>query len=151
VIASLLLQTGELETFQRGVREQFQRGNTVQGILIAMAAASALAVVVYFLNARQQRVKKPPRPTDPNRLFSRLLDRLELSWTDRRWLERIAQDLELAHPTVILLSPAFFDECVQTWRQARPGAAPGVDKRALVGLRARLFPATSPLIVGDKS
>jgi hypothetical protein len=71
-------------------------------------------------------------------LFLEVLRGVPLTVPQRDLLRRIARDLPLAHPTVLLLSPAIYHETANTWMSATRSATPETRAR-LDGLAEALF------------
>lgn len=147
---NLLLQisTGRLSETQRAVSEHFQKGGSITAILIILGCLFAVIVVVVLLTMRQQHSDPTRVVNDPKRLYQDVLDNLGLAPTQQDFLQTLATDLDLTHPTVILLSSRLFDQRCGEWkRRGRPRAI-GLDSPAVEKLvsciRTHLFPIESP-------
>ncbi len=143
MINALLLQANQLTDVQRAIRDRFQEGGSVKTVLLVMLALIAMVYTAYFLATRQQKGTGTTEP-DPQRLFRDLQGRLELTHHERHLLDRVAKDLRLKHPAVILLCPALFDRYLHEWHARDGEGTPNTGDRPLAGpdsqLRRTLFP-----------
>jgi len=99
------------------IRDRFEKGGSPYTPLVAVLGILGLAGVLLILQRLQQRsVSKPPL-NDPALLFSAVLERAGLNVMQRHLLRRVAADLRLPHPTVMLLSPELFLDHVKRWRR----------------------------------
>lgn len=113
-------------------------------MLLVLLGLAGVVFVVLALSRRAQRKQKPELRNEPIELFKELLNELELSPSQRRVLWRVADDLQIAHPSVLVLCPALYDRHTVTWQRRFPrGAgseADAVDDDFLRRLRRHLFP-----------
>ncbi len=146
-----LLLLADLSPTQQAVRDQFQHGGSATSVLLVLLAILAVGILVYVLTWFQERVRRAARHHGARKLFRDLLHKANLSEPQRRFLETVARDLRLVHPTKVLLSATLFDEAIQRWYAHRGRKEPpektseGVNIAAQT--RAALFPRswrTSP-------
>jgi hypothetical protein len=122
----LLLTASGLTPLQLAVREHFQQGGSVATIVIGVIAAFLALVALYQLLKRRQAGVESVRIDDPQRLFKDLLHAIEMPLQQRRLLTRVARDLRLAHPSVLLLSAELFDRYLLQWQSGQGGS--GIDQ-----------------------
>ncbi len=126
----------------RGVREQFQRGGSLTDVLYAALAVAALLTLLVVIHRIQERRSSPRMDNDPQKLFRTVAGRLRLGVIQRDLLRRMARDLELEHPTALVLSPDVFSRCAKHWlgQTARGSGVPAGDRvRQLSALSEALF------------
>lgn len=111
----VLLQTYNLNPYQTAVRERFQEGGSITATLLVIAGVAAAVLLAYLLTRQQRRANRVDPMADPRQLFRDLQTRLKLSPKQRCVLDTVAEDLDLEHPAVLLLSPMIFDRCVGQW------------------------------------
>ena len=99
----------------QAVRDHLQRGGPPSALLYAAVAVAALAGLLVLLHRLQQRRATGPPVDNPTRLFETVIRDLGLNVVQRDLLRRMAADLEMEHPTVLLLSPAIFVERARRW------------------------------------
>lgn len=120
---SLLLTSDGLTPLQLAVREHFQQGGSVTTIVFAVIAVLLVIVALYQIFKRRQQTVSRSRVDDPQRLFKDMLHILELPLQERKLLIRVARDLHLEHPSVLLLSGVLFERYFEQWRsEGRRGA-----------------------------
>jgi hypothetical protein len=105
-----------LDELQKVLSREFSTSWSLQGALIVLAFFVVVALLIWYFSRREAIAAEGVQRGDPRRLFRDLLRRLSLSASQRRWLNRVAEDLRLAHPATLLLSPALFQHYTQTWR-----------------------------------
>ena len=103
-----------MQSAWRSVHEYFQRGGSPMVILYVFAWGAALILLLFLVHRFQQRHSRQPID-QPKRLFRSVLTRLELSVQQRDLLRRMARDLELEHPTALLLCPKTFRRQAALW------------------------------------
>ena len=149
MMMTVLLQLDGLNDVQRAVRDQFQRGGSVAGVLLVLLVLLAVVLAVYYLTQCQRKVTQAARRHDPQRLFRHLLNGLDLSAPQRHLLLAVAKDLRLKQPTVILLSPTLFDLHVKEWQTGQSGPVrtsaaignhPDAPEQTAAQTRSVLFP-----------
>lgn len=140
----LLAQFDRLTEFQRAVRDHFREGGSVTSLLLVLLGIVGVVVLVRILSPRSSRTEEPERLDEPREVFLALLNELELMPRQRRLLNRVATELELEHPAVLVLCPALFDRHLAAWqkRAALNGEVVGdlADPELVRKLRKRLFP-----------
>ncbi len=104
-----------------GIRDRFSTGGSTQGFILVLLAMAGLFVLLYALARMLRRLRR--RQTDnPRKLFHEVIRHLPLTIPQRELLRRIARDLGLEHPTVILLSPQIFHTHANQWMAATRNA-----------------------------
>ena len=136
-------QSGLTEA-QRAVREHFVQGGSAGTVLLITIGLCGAVWLAYFLSTRTHQAGAGDFCADAHKLFRDLMRRLNLAAPQRSWLRRVANDLQLDHPAVILLSRDIFDECVGRWREKNAEASPASSTHGrspvAVGIRETLFP-----------
>lgn len=131
----------------RAVRDHFDRGGSP---FVLFYAGIAIVVLIGFLvlaNRFQQRRLARTPTDDPKKLLTSVVRKLGLSVVQRDLLRRIISDLQLEHPTVLLLSPILFVEHAMRWTAARndkPGGTSRVLSEPLENLGRALFGSEMP-------
>ncbi|MCK4658815.1 MAG: hypothetical protein KAV82_04770 [Phycisphaerae bacterium] len=119
----------------QGIRDHFAGGGSwAEALVVLLVLGTALLVLVLIQRLRHEGGRG--EPDHPIRLFRTLLSRLNLPSRRRRILCRMSSDLDLKHPTMMLLSPQLFREHAATWARAMPDAP--LDE--LVAIEQCLFP-----------
>ncbi|NOS99362.1 MAG: hypothetical protein HOP29_01910 [Phycisphaerales bacterium] len=122
-------------------RDTMRSGGSVEilfYLVLGLIAVSTALAAIYRFQARRA---EPTRFHLPSKLFLEIIRQLDLSVVQRDLLRRISTDLDLEHPTVILLSPVIFDDHAHRWnlRHVRYGADAEKHTKTLSALRAELF------------
>jgi hypothetical protein len=140
----LLAQNPQIQEFQKALQRQFETSWSVHAGLIVAAFFTVVVLLVWYLSRRESRVAETTQHGDPQKLFRALLQRLPLATSQRQWLSAIARDLKLAHPTMMLLSPALFQQTFEQWQAQRASAAGRAgphDSHIYAQVQAALFPS----------
>ncbi len=111
------LQLARLTELQRAVSEHFNTGGSVLSVILVIASIVLLVATVAILTRRQEERLETSTPSDPQKLFRDLVVNLSLNVQQRSLLANIAKDLELRHPTILLISSRFFEESVRKWHE----------------------------------
>ncbi len=144
-MVNVLTQVDALPEVHRAMREQFQMGGSILETVLALLGLASLVALAYALTALQRRrAERLVTCDDPQQLFGDVLDKLELSPTERRTLRTVVRDLRLDHPAVILLSETLFDRQVSKWLErrnlSRDSGGSARDAETISAARTRLFP-----------
>jgi hypothetical protein len=107
----------QLTESMRSVREQFQDGGSPLFALMVVLGLVLVVAFAYWLTNRQQASWTETAPNDPQQLFDDMLDKLDLNGDQRAFLRRLALDLELEHPTTVLLSERLFRSSLAEWQR----------------------------------
>ncbi len=146
-LIAAIRQSGLTEA-QRAVREHFKQGGSAGTVLLVTIGLGVAVWLAYFLSTRTQQAGAGDSCNNAQKLFRDLMRRLNLAAPQRRWLSRVANDLRLDHPAVILLSRDIFDECVGRWRANSAETPPASNTHgrspAAAGIRETLFPEAQP-------
>ena len=141
--AGVLLQLNELTPLQKAVREHFQKGGSMLAMLLVLLGIAATLALAYWLTRRQRSTIRKAPPNDPRKLFRDLQEKLRLPVPQRNFLNGVALQLHLEHPSVLLLSPVLYDRYVDQWRandrQRSGGGAPSKGSDVAAQTRAALF------------
>ena len=100
------------------VRDHLRRGGSPSTAMYVLLAVLSLAALLLIVHRLQERGERQPPVSDPRGLFRRVLHDLGLNVVERDLLRRMASDLRLENPTVMLLSPTLFERYVRKWREA---------------------------------
>jgi hypothetical protein len=150
-----LLQTTPTQRLE-ALQQRFSRGGTWGELvlpLVGVAALFALLSLLYSLQKRRQRADID----HPGKLYRRLVQRLGLSAPQRDLLYRMAADLRLPNPSVVLLGRRIFDTHAQRWLATGRATRPDSPQR-IAELADSLFPgqpasdqgaATSAMAISD--
>lgn len=115
------------------IRDRFATGGSTGRFAAVLAAIAALFLVMVLIAWLIQR-RRQKRVYNPKALFQDVLRQLPLTVPQRDLLRRLARDLRLEHPTVLLLSPQLFLESANAWmelaRRANPATRAQLDDLA---------------------
>jgi hypothetical protein len=100
-----------------GIRDRFAEGGRWTEVAAVFLLLLSCTLVLSLISRRQHRSERP-EPERPTRLFRQLLRQLGLTPREQRLLRRMAADLRLAQPTMILLSPKLFSEQAAAWSKS---------------------------------
>ncbi len=126
-LIAAIRQSGLTEA-QRAVREHFVQGGSAGTVLLVTIGLGVAVWLAYSLSRRTHQAGARDSCNDAHKFFRDLMRRLNLAAPQRRWLSRVANDLRLDHPAVILLSRDIFDECVGRWREENAEAPPASNR-----------------------
>ena len=120
-----------------GIRDRFSAGGSTEGFIVVLLSMAALFVLLYVLSRTLRRWRF--RQTDnPRKLFHEVIRNLPLTIPQRELLRRMARDLGLDHPAVMLLSPQIFRTHANQWMAASRNANAATRDRLLT-LSGSLF------------
>ncbi len=117
-----------------GIRGHFAGGGRWSGVIVVFAALAACLLVLAVVQHVRDTAKRR-EPDHPGRLFRTLLGGLALTARQRHILQRMATDLRLEHPAMVLLSPELFREQAAAWEKVARNAP----TRELVAIERRVF------------
>ena len=103
--------------------------------LVGSVVLVGLLAVLFQLQKRRQQMDVD----NPRKLYRRLVQRLGLSAAQRDLLYRMASDLHLPNPSVLILGRRVFDNQAQRWREKKRAARRGDDQH-IEELADKLFP-----------
>ncbi len=103
------------------MQEHFEKGGDIQNFLLVLLGVVALFVILAIVHRIQRGGISATTPNSPLRLFKTTITELGLSVRQRDFLGRVATDINLAHPTMMLLSPTLFDRELDRWWEIRGG------------------------------
>jgi hypothetical protein len=139
VVVAWLMQTHPAERLE-AIQRHLNREGSELGLLFTLlgfAGFGLLLIILHRLHVRSRSVDVDR----PQALFRKLVQRLDLSVRQRGLLRRIAADLALENPSVLLLGRRVFEMRAGTWLAANPSVSPD-DRRRLEDLADLLFPPT---------
>lgn len=113
----MMAELNELTQIQQAVGEYFQTGGgylSVALVLLGIVAAMAIAI---WLSRRQEEAQSETTPSNPRKLFHDLLSELNLTIQQQAMLKAMAADMNMAQPTVMLLSPKIYAHTVKAWHK----------------------------------
>lgn len=139
----ILAQSAPAAPIERihGIRDRFSEGGSAEGFIIVILAIGALFVALYIVASVIRRMRRR-QTNSPRMLFQEVLRQLPLTIPQRELLRRIARDLALEHPAIILLSPQIFREHANRWMAASRNANNATRDRLLT-LSGALFDSKS--------
>lgn len=124
-----------------GVRERLSEGSTSGEIVLTFLGLAAFLLFLYIVFGVQRRHRRT-EVDDSRKLFRSLLTDLGLTVRQRDLLRRIAGDLRLQEPSVLLLAPAIYWSHAQQWMADFPNRQPNA-RAEFEKLAAVLFPQAS--------
>jgi len=137
----LLQSDTELPAALKAIQDQFRQGGTLGSVVLTVLGFVAVLAIVFAIDRAMRRARERPEPKRARRLFRDLMVRLQLSVPDCELLRRMADELQLAQPVVLLLCPELFAELSRRWRERAPSRSADAEAR-LAALAGRLFPVT---------
>lgn len=137
----ILWQSKDMPLFYEALRDQFNRGDTVQSMLITAGVFALLIGVVIFLTRVDRKSHIPEEPDHPARVFRETLHKLGFPPSQQRVFEEMVSVTKPAHPSALLLSEKLYDEHVTKWHSKRGSPKGDPDHKLLVQARTRLFPS----------
>ena len=120
------------------VQRYLNREGSIRGLLLTLLGFVAFAVLVLILHRLHGRTRAGDVDR-PRRLFRKLIPRLKVSVPQRGLLLRMASDLELQNPTVLLLSRQVFEARAEEWQGIASARGPRLERR-LADLADALYP-----------
>lgn len=129
-----LVAFAPLSERMEGIRGHFAGGGRWSGVIVVFAALAGCLLVLAVVQHVRDTVKRR-EPDHPGRFFRTLLGGLGLTVRQRRILQRMATDLRLEHPAVVLLSRELFREQAAAWDKM----ARNIPTRELVAIEQRVF------------
>lgn len=130
-----------------GIKNRFAQGSTFAEIFLAVAVVMAVLLILWtILSGIQARQRRPV--SNPGSLFRTIMRQLPLTVQQRNFLARIARDLRLEHPTVLLLSPQVFRNHANRWMSLTRNANTPTQQR-IAQIASAMFPDTGNLSVPE--
>lgn len=114
---ALLSQLTDLSEVQKAVRKHFNEEETPLSVLLILLAMVGIVLLTYLLSKYAGNLHLPEKRNRVQPFYQQMLKKLGVTTPQRRWLERLAVDLQLKQPTMILLSPTLFDRHVCEWKR----------------------------------
>lgn len=124
MIASFVIAIGRsdrLEAMRRGFTSKTEPGSGVWTSLVIVVVVGLLAMLVLLFLNRTQQNKEQGKSESAHALFKHVLSQLKLGLQDRSLLRRVATELKLKNPTVMLLTPQIFAETSFAYIAKKPG------------------------------
>lgn len=144
---ALLSQQLNLSEVQKAVREHFNEEGTPLPVLLILLAMVGIVLLTYLLSKYAGNLHIPEKSNRVQPFFQQMLNKLEVTTPQRRWLERLAVDLQLKQPTMILLSPTLFDRQVCEWQRKgfrqKNKLSPSEQADFIFQIRTYLFPVVT--------
>lgn len=97
-----------------GIRDRFADGGTWGEMVLAILGLAAFVAFLFVVFGVQRRVHRK-EIDNPRKLFRTLITQLGLTVRQRDLLRRIAGDLRLEHPTILLLGPSIYWSHAEQW------------------------------------
>lgn len=143
LILAALKRTERLEAMRHGFAHKTDPGTNIWMGIIVVAVVGLLVILILLLANRAQQDRQTGKAKSPQFLFKDVLRRLKLGFKDRALLRRIANDLRLENPAVMLLTPQIFAETIHVYLARKPGSAK-TDMTRLTAICRRLFDQEIP-------
>ena len=121
-----------------GIRDRFATGGSTTDVMQVLVLL-AVGLLLLYLAAILWQHHRRRHINNPRRLFGEVLRQLPLSVAQRDLLRRIARELGLDHPAVLVLSPQVFHSYSNRWMSASCSANQ-VTRERLDELAQALFP-----------
>ncbi len=138
-----LSQEKVMTPFLNSVRGHFQTGGSLGVVLVSIVGVTfVVGLVCWLVMVRQEKKTYGGRLNDPQKLYLDLMNALILSREQRLLLSKIAKDMRLSQPAVILLSPVKFDNTSLAWCSSHFGVSAGAlgeKKLTIADIRNKLF------------
>lgn len=138
----LLIANGEprLPEWFRIFQESFGGDNSVPRLVTTVVVLVAIPILAGLIYNFLQKRRSGGDMNRPLTLYRRVLRRLPLGRAQRGIARRMARDLELPNPTVLLLSAELFDRHAARWmRDLGTRRREALESSALSGLPVALF------------
>ncbi len=137
---------GQLNAVQESVRQQFEQGGSIGGLLLVLGCIIALIVLVVLATRWQALKSGKAESQNPSRLFREILAELRLSTAEQQWLRDQAKAHRVTNPLTSLLSPVMFDQlavkCGVSEGSSPPWKNPvDFSPNQIRAVRKKLFPA----------
>ena len=126
-----LLQVDPFKAFQQYLESRNLWTSVAWNIGIGVGFVVML-VIIYRVQLRRS---QPRHHDNPMRLFRSVLRKLGLTLRQRELLMQVARDVKVPHPTVMLLSPALFNEHAGRWLSNHASPSAGASTRTLLALQ----------------
>ncbi|MBN1346180.1 MAG: hypothetical protein JXQ73_26060 [Phycisphaerae bacterium] len=127
-----------LDAMRRGFTSKSEPGSGAWTGLLVVLILIVAAILILLLVNRYQQGKAGARHSGAAGLFKEVLQKLPLGLQDRALLRRLASDMDLPNPTVMLLTPKLFAEISYTYVAGKPGET-GSDLSRLASICKLLF------------
>ncbi len=138
VILAALGRAEKLEAMRRGFTSKNEPDAGTWSGMISVALVGVVAIAVLLILNRVQQGKKWRDKGGAHGLFREVLRALSLSYGDRRLLRRLASDMALENPTVMLLTPQLYAEAAYGYVATKRGSA-GTTMPRLAAICRRVF------------
>ena len=142
-ILAALGRAQKLEAMRRGFTSKTDPGSGVYTSLLVVALILMLVVVGLLVLNRMQQGRQAREKGSARSLFREVLRKLSLASKDRALLRRVADELKLENPAVMLLTPGIFAETAYAYAGAKTGNA-GADLQRLALICKRIFKQDLP-------
>jgi len=136
--------TKTLEGMRHGFVNQTEHGADLWWKILGLAFFSALAIALLVLLNRLQQGRSAAIAPNSGALFRQVIKELSLGLPDRIVLTRVAHELKLANPTIMLLTPQLFAETVRDYLAVSSGGNTAGEMTRLAAIHKRLFNQEMP-------
>jgi hypothetical protein len=125
----------------RGINQYLNRsgGDPWYSLIYWLLAMGAVSVVLIVALRYLRWQRRHQRLGQPWRLFHRVLRAVHLTWSQRRYLARIAGKVCPDTPAAILLARSSLAESVRRWSAGRPAADRAAMANRLAPVYEKLF------------
>ena len=101
---AILWTSKDMPLFYEALRDQFNRGDTLQSVLITVGVFALLIGVVVVLTRIDQRKQVTEEPDHPARVFRETLHKLGFPPSQQKVFETMVGETKPPHPSALLLS-----------------------------------------------
>ena len=138
----LLMQALTPKERLRGIQDRLSDGRSLGDIVLTLLGLAAFVACLYVVFALQRRLRRT-EIDDSRRLFRSALVELGITVRQRDLLRRIAGDLRLPEPTVLLLGSGIYWSHARRWTAEFPSKQPQT-RAEMEKLATLLFPQAQP-------
>jgi hypothetical protein len=121
LVLATLNRAERLEAMRRGFTSKTDPESGILTSMVVVVVIGLFVVLLLLLLNRAQQDRGVRKGKTPQGLFKEVLSKLKLGWPDRMLLRRVASELRLKNPTVMLLTPKIFAESASRYVSGRSG------------------------------
>lgn len=138
----LLMQALTPKERLSGIQDRLSDGSTLGDIFLTLLGLATFVAFLYIMFGLQRRLRRT-EIDDSRRLFRSALVELGITVRQRDLLRRIAGDLRLPEPAVLLLGSGIYWSHARRWMAEFPSKQPQA-RAEMEKLAAMLFPQAEP-------
>jgi hypothetical protein len=121
-----------------GIRDRFADGGAWANMVLALLGLAAFVGLLFVMFEVQRRIRRK-EIDHPRKLFRTLMTQLGLTVRQRDLLRRMARELRLEHPTILMLGPGIYRSYAEQWT-SQHARQPATVHAELDQLARALFP-----------